>query len=147
MRVAHVGLLTLRYRREIGDLAMRPIRRGTDHGARPHQVHGPQVASVDTGPAQPVTSKTFRSLRFSSESRWNERLGRLLRQKKGPGAVLEGVLAVALLLGLIGLAAHVLWIFAIIVMALGLGFSIANHRRDNIDVVNQQADARDGDSS
>lgn len=126
---------------------MGPIPRDTDNGARHHQVHDPQVISADSGTAQRATSKTPRSLRFVSESRWNERLGRLLSQKKGPGAVLEGVLGVALLLGLIGLAVHVLWIFAIIVMALGLGFSIADHRRDRIDVVNQQADSRDGDGS
>ena len=51
-----------------------------------------------------------------------------------------GVLSVALLLGLIGLALHPLWIVAIIVMALGLGFTVANSRRDRIDVLNQRAD-------
>ena len=50
-----------------------------------------------------------------------------------------GVLSVALVLGLIGLAVHVLWIVAI-VMALGLGFIVANRRRDRIDVVNQRAE-------
>lgn len=76
----------------------------------------------------------------SSESRLNERLGRLLGQKKGPDVVMVGVLSVALLLGLIGLALHPLWIVAIIVMALGLGFTVANSRRDRIDVLNQRAD-------
>ena len=51
-----------------------------------------------------------------------------------------GVLSVALVLGLVGLAFHVLWIVAIIVMALGLGFALANRRRDRMDVVNQRAD-------
>jgi hypothetical protein len=36
--------------------------------------------------------------------------------------VMVGVLSDALVLGLIGLAVHVLWVVAIIVMALGLGF-------------------------
>lgn len=70
----------------------------------------------------------------------NERLGRLLGQKKGPDAVMVGVLSVALLLGLIGLALHPVWIVSIIVMALGLGFTVANSRRDRIDVLNQRAD-------
>jgi Flp pilus assembly protein TadB len=75
-----------------------------------------------------------------SQSRLNERFARVLRQKKGPDAVMVGVLCVALVLGLVGLAVHVLWIAAIIVMALGLGFALANRRRDRIDVVNRLAD-------
>jgi hypothetical protein len=81
-------------------------------------------------------------------SRLNERLARVLRQKKAPDAVMVGVLSVALLLGLVGLALHVLWVVAIIVMALGLGFALANRRRDRIDVVNQSAeDAEDRSDS
>ena len=75
-----------------------------------------------------------------SQSRLNDRFARVLNQKKGPDAVMVGVLSVALVLGLIGLAVHVLWIVAIIVMALGLGFVVANRRRDRIDVVNQRAE-------
>jgi hypothetical protein len=74
-------------------------------------------------------------------SRSNEGLTRLLGQKRAPDAVLVGVLACVLLLGLMGLAVHVLWIAAIFVMVLGLGFTIANSRRDRIDVVNQRAEA------
>jgi hypothetical protein len=75
-----------------------------------------------------------------------ERFARVLRQKKGPDAVIIGVLCVALVLGLVGLALHVLWVAAIIVMALGLGFALANRRRDRIDVVNQRADDAEGRS-
>jgi hypothetical protein len=78
----------------------------------------------------------------SSESRLNARLARLLSEKSTPDAVLLGVLSVALLLGLIGLAAHVVWVVAIVVMALGLGFTIANSRRDRIDVLNQRVEDR-----
>ncbi len=35
-------------------------------------------------------------------------------------------------------ALHFLWVVALIVMALGLGFTVANSRRDCIDVVNQR---------
>jgi hypothetical protein len=78
----------------------------------------------------------------SSESRLNERLARLLSQKKGPAAVMTGVLSVALLFGLVGFVLHFLWVVAIIVMALGLGFSVANSRRDRVDVVNERAERR-----
>ena len=54
-----------------------------------------------------------------------------------------GVLVAALLLGLVGLAVHVLWIVAIVVMALGLGFAAANRRRDRVDLVNRAADRDD----
>jgi hypothetical protein len=67
----------------------------------------------------------------------------LLGQKTGPESVMVGVLIIALLLGLIGFAVHVLWVASCIVMALGLGFAAANRRRDRVDVVNRLADQRD----
>lgn len=85
--------------------------------------------------------------RSSEESRGRARTARLLSQKTGPDAVMVGVLVVALILGLIGLAVHVLWIVAIIVMALGLGFAVANRRRDRLDAVNQRADRQDEQSA
>lgn len=85
--------------------------------------------------------------RSSSESRGRARTARLLSQKAGPDAVMVGVLILSLLLGLIGLAVHVLWIVAIVVMALGLGFAAANRRRDRLDVVNERADRRDEQSA
>jgi hypothetical protein len=84
--------------------------------------------------------RSVRSLTSPAEARVNERLGRVLGQKRGPDAVITGVLCAALLFGLIGLAAHFLWIVAIIIMALGLGYTVANSRRDRIDVINQQAE-------
>ena len=81
--------------------------------------------------------------RSPAESRGDVRTARLLSQKKGPDAVMVGVLVAAMLLGLIGLAVHVLWIVAIIVMALGLGFAAANRRRDRVDLVNRAADRDD----
>jgi hypothetical protein len=85
--------------------------------------------------------------RSSSESRGRARTARLLSQKAGPETVMVGVLVIALVLGLIGLAVHVLWIVAIIVMALGLGFAAANRRRDRLDVVNTGADRQDEQSA
>ncbi len=85
---------------------------------------------------------SIRSPGSRAEPRLNDRFARLLNQKKGPDAVMTGVLAVALLFGLVGFALHFLWLVAIIVMALGLGFTVANSRRDRIDVVNRRAEAR-----
>jgi hypothetical protein len=88
-----------------------------------------------------------RLLRSSPESRFEERLARLLGQKNGPDALMIGVLFLALVLGLLGLALHALWVAAIIVMALGLGFAVANRRRDRLDVVNQHADEQSAASA
>lgn len=84
----------------------------------------------------------LRATASSAESRLEERLGRLLSEKKTPDAVMAGVLAAALILGLIGLAVHVVWVVAIVVMALGLGFVLANSRRDRIDIENEHAAGR-----
>ena len=91
-------------------------------------------------PAQGVPPQSAAPPRSASETRRNERLGRLLLQKKGPDAVMLVVLAAALLFGLIGLAVHFLWIVAIIVMALGLGFAVADSRRNRIDIANERTD-------
>jgi Flp pilus assembly protein TadB len=48
------------------------------------------------------------------------------------------VLSAALILGLIGFAVHALWVVAVIVIALGLGYTVANSRRDRTDAVNQR---------
>jgi len=53
-------------------------------------------------------------------------------------------LSVALLCGLIGFALHFMWVLAIIVMALALGFVIADSRRNRIDVANQRDEGDDG---
>jgi hypothetical protein len=104
-----------------------------------------RTASPEVAVAPRSTSDSRRNKRAKSESLNNERSGRerldrTLSQKKGPTTVMIGALSVALVLGLLGLALHFLWVAAIIVMALGLGFTIANGRRDRIDVVNQRAD-------
>ena len=96
-------------------------------------------------PAPGIPPQPAASPRSASEARRNERLGRLLLQKKGPDAVMLVVLAAALLFGLIGFAAHFLWIVAIIVMALGLGFAVADSRRNRIDIANEHTDRAPAD--
>lgn len=51
-----------------------------------------------------------------------------------------GVLSAALLCGLIGFALHALWVVAVIVLALGLGYVFANVRRDRRDVNERRPD-------
>jgi hypothetical protein len=90
-----------------------------------------------------VTSDSeSRSVTSDSEVRLNDRLARTLSQKRGQNTVIVGALFAALLLGLVGLALHFLWIVAILVIALGLGYTIANSRLDRIDVVNRRAQER-----
>jgi hypothetical protein len=96
-------------------------------------------------PVPSVAPNPARSPRSAVEFRLNERLGRLLLQKKGPDAVMLVVLSLALFFGLIGLAVHFLWIVAIIVMALGLGFIVADSRRDRIDIANQHTEREHAD--
>ncbi|MBS2545856.1 hypothetical protein KGQ19_03145 [Catenulispora sp. NL8] len=53
-------------------------------------------------------------------------------------------LSVALLCGLIGFAVNFMWVVAVIVMALALGFVIADSRRNRIDIANQRGEGKDG---
>ena len=123
---------------------MRPDLKNAHIDAQPQVDRRPAAANLDAErPVPGVPPQTVRPLRSASESRLNERLGQLLLQKKGPDAVMLGVLAVALFLGLIGLAVHFLWIVAIIVMALGLGFIVADSRRDRIDIANRRSETAD----
>lgn len=94
---------------------------------------------------QTASSSTTYLIRPGLESRLNERLGRLVRQRKGPDAMMIGVLSVALLFGLIGFAAHAMWIVTVIVLALGLGFIIADSRRNRIDAANQRTEKAGSD--
>ena len=47
------------------------------------------------------------------------------------------ILSVALLAGLVGFAVHVLWIVAIVVLALGLGYVVANARQDRREAIDR----------
>jgi hypothetical protein len=61
----------------------------------------------------------------------SKRIVRSLDQRNRQDLVMIGVLSIALFFGLIGFAAHVLWLVAIIVMALGLGYVLAGGQRDS----------------
>ena len=124
---------------------MGPIVQETVNGAGAPQSGVARTTGADDNNADRAYSPgAARSSTSAAEGRLNERLGRVLGQKRGPDAVIVGVLCAALLFGLIGLAAHFLWIVAVIIMALGLGYTVANSRRNRIDVINQQAEGHPG---
>lgn len=111
---------------------MGPTTQGTaDSAAAPQSGAVRTTAADDRTAARARSPRSVGSPASRAEARLNERLGRVLRQKRGPDAVITEVLG-ALLFGLIGLAAHFLWIVAIIIMALALGYTVANSRRDRV---------------
>jgi Flp pilus assembly protein TadB len=90
-----------------------------------------------TLPATPTQST--RGTRQTPEGRrLTQRISLLLGQRTSLSQVMLVVLSAALILGLIGFAVHALWVVAIIVIALGLGYTAANSRRDRTDAVNQR---------
>jgi hypothetical protein len=70
--------------------------------------------------------------------RLRQRISLLLGQQTGLSRVMLVVLTGALIFGLIGFAAHIMWIVAVIVIALGLGYVAADSRRGSTDAVNQR---------
>jgi len=72
----------------------------------------------------------------SSETR---RIRSLLGQRRVSDVVMVAILSVALLVGLVGFAVHVLRIAAIVVLALalGLGYVVANARQDRREAIDR----------
>jgi hypothetical protein len=122
---------------------MGPAQQYSGNGVRAPQAEDDRTPAVGgTKPDQGLTTPSATSPTSRPESRSSERLTRLLSQNKGPDAAIVAVLSAALVFGLLGFALHLLWFVAIIVMTLGLGFTLANSRRNRIDVVNQRAERR-----
>jgi general stress protein CsbA len=65
------------------------------------------------------------------------RIYSLLGQRRVSDVVMVSVLSVALLAGLLGFAFHVLWVVAIVVLALGLGYVVANARQDRREAIDR----------
>ena len=70
----------------------------------------------------------------SSETR---RIHSLLGQRRVSDVVMVVVLSVAFLAGLIGFAVHVLWVVSVVVLALGLGYVVANARQDRREAIDR----------
>jgi hypothetical protein len=67
-----------------------------------------------------------------------QRIALLVDQRTSLSRMMLVVLTTALIFGLIGFAAHALWVVAVITIAIGLGYLAANTRRDRGDAVNQR---------
>ena len=72
---------------------------------------------------------------MSVNSKESRRITSLLGQRRVSGTAMVAVLTTALLFGLIGFAVHTLWVVAIVVLALGLGYVVANARQDRREVI------------
>jgi hypothetical protein len=68
----------------------------------------------------------------SPESR---QIASLLVERKVSGGLMVAVLSGAFVFGLIGFVFHTFWIVAIVLLAIGLGYVVANARRDHSGVV------------
>jgi Flp pilus assembly protein TadB len=120
---------------EPGSPEVAPGTTGTAHGAASH-LNGDD-SPQGTPPARPTRST--RGTRQTPEGRrLTQRISLLLGQRTSLSQVMLVVLSAALILGLIGFAVHALWVVAVIVIALGLGYIAANSRRDRTDAVNQR---------
>jgi hypothetical protein len=71
---------------------------------------------------------------MTTRSQQSRRISSLLLERRVSGVAMVAVLSVALLCGCVGFAAHLFWIIAIVDLALGLGFVIANTRQDRNDI-------------
>jgi Flp pilus assembly protein TadB len=112
-----------------------PGTTGTAHSKVSHSKR--DDAPQGTPPATP-THQTRGTRQTPEGRRLTQRISLLLGQRTSLSQVMLVVLSAALILGLIGFAAHVLWVVAVIVIALGLGYTAANSRRDHTDAVNQR---------
>ena len=120
---------------EPGSPEVAPGTTGTAHSTVNH-------LSGDDSPQGTLPTTPTRSTRGTRQTpegrRLTQRISLLLGQRTSLSQVMLVVLSAALILGLIGFAVHALWVVAIIVIALGLGYIAANSRRDRTDAVNQR---------
>jgi hypothetical protein len=96
--------------------------------------HDPSHRTLPETPAQ-VTHGTRQT---PEGRRLIQRISLLLGQRTGLSRVMLAVLTAALILGLIGFAVHAVWVVVILLIALALGYTAANSRRDRTDAVNQR---------
>lgn len=99
---------------------------------------GPTRPSTNSNAPPQVAQPSSRIRQTPEGNRLTQRIALLLGQRTSLNRVMIAVLGTAIILALIGFAAHALWIVAIILMALGIGYLIANNRRDHTETVNQR---------
>jgi hypothetical protein len=75
-------------------------------------------------------------------SRESRRNSSLLVERRASGVVMTSVLAIAFIAGLIGFAIHVVWVIAVVTMALGLGYVVANSRKERVEALERRENAQ-----
>ena len=118
-----------------------PGTTGTAHSevSHPNRDGDPNRDDAPQGTLPATPTQSTRGTRQTPEGRrLTQRISLLLGQRTSLSQVMLVVLSAALILGLIGFAVHALWVVAVIVIALGLGYTAANSRRDRTDAVNQR---------
>ncbi len=76
---------------------------------------------------------------MADKSQDSRRISLLLAERKVSGVAMMVVLAGALAFGLIGFVFHTFWIVAVVILALGLGYVVANARQDRRVLVSRSA--------
>jgi Flp pilus assembly protein TadB len=122
---------------EPGSPEVAPGTTGTAGSTASH-LNGGDDSPQRTSPATPPTRSTRGTRQTPEGRRLTQRISLLLGQRTSLSQVMLVVLSAALILGLIGFAVHALWVVAVIVIAIGLGYIAANSRRDRTDAVNQR---------
>ena len=120
---------------EPGSPEAAPGTTGPSHSTGSHLNGGDSPQGT---PAAKPTRSTRGTRQTPEGRRLTQRISLLLGQRTSLSQVMLVVLSAALIFGLIGFAVHALWVVAIIVIALGLGYIAANSRRDRTDAVNQR---------
>jgi general stress protein CsbA len=77
---------------------------------------------------------------MSGRSPETRRISSLLGQRRVSDVVMVVVMAVALVAGVVGFAIHVVWVVAVVVLALGLGYVVANARQDRREALDRRGE-------
>jgi hypothetical protein len=73
-------------------------------------------------------------------SRESRRNSSLLAERTVSGTVMIVVLSIAFVSGLVGFAVRVSWVVTVVTLALGLGYVIANVRKDHVERLDRADD-------
>jgi uncharacterized membrane protein len=80
---------------------------------------------------------------MSVKSPESRRVSTLLVERKVSGTAMAAILFTALMFGLFGFIFNTLWIVSIVLLALGLGYVVANARQDRREVADRRLDDAD----
>jgi hypothetical protein len=77
---------------------------------------------------------------MSVNSRQSRRISSLLGQRRVSGVAMMAILSAAFVCGLVGFFIRGLWIVSVIVLAMGLGYVVADARRDQREILDRRSD-------